>query len=203
MPEVLPDKGRPGKCDSNFAGVNQKTLQKIMKRKTMSVALALLFAAGGCRSGLEATEALKVTEASAETSERTDSATTTVSEKILTSIHRFEDECAAAIVRFVDGGGEIRVDSGGSTTARGVASIEGRRDVVKGSVKEGAGEYEKSESSTSREESSAGEQSETSEASLEKRTESSQGSMWLSIFFLCLGYFLTGAAIRITKNVKS
>lgn len=173
-----------------------------MKKKTMTVALALMLAAGGCRSGLEATESLKTKDAAVAETAATDSTTTTVSEKILSSIHRIEDECAAAIVRFVDGGGEIRVDSAGGTSASGVASIEGRRHTAAAISATDYGDYEGSAKSAGSEQSRTEEYASAEQSASEKKTDSSQGSMWLSIFFLCLGYFLTGAAIRITKHVK-
>lgn len=173
-----------------------------MKKKTMTIALALLLAAGGCRSGLEATEALKSTEAVASKTEISDSVSTTVSEKILSSIHRIEDECAAAIVRFVDGGGEIKVETDGAASASGVASITGRRQMSAETLKADYGDYESKVTEVAGEKESTEEQRASEEAYTEKKTDSSQGSMWLSIFFLCLGYFLTGAAIRITRNVK-
>lgn len=173
-----------------------------MKKKKMTVAIALLLAAGGCRSGLEATESLKASETSSTETAKMDSVTETVSEKILSSIHRIEDECAAAIVRFVDGGGEIRVDSAGSATARGVASIEGGRRAYTETESVGHADFEHAESAIGKERTSEEKQSASEETAIEKKNDASQGSIWLSIFFLCLGYFLTGAAIRITKNVK-
>lgn len=173
-----------------------------MKKKTMTVALALLLAAGGCRSGMEATEAMKTTETSSMDAAVSDSVATTVSEKILSSIHRIEDECAAAIVRFVDGGGEITVTPEGETSASGVASIEGTRRAASTTVKADYGDSEQKTVAVAKEEMTLEEQTGSEESRSERKTDSSQGSMWLSVFFLCLGYFLTGAAIRISKHAK-
>lgn len=173
-----------------------------MKKKKMTVILALLLAAGGCRSGLEATEALKGTATAEADSMRVETESITVSEKILSSIHRIEDECAAAIVRFVDGGGELRVDSGGVASAIGVASIEGGKHRTTATSAKDCESIERDAEAASGIVASSEQHAEMTESHIERKSDTSQGSMWLSIFFLCLGYFLAGAAIRITKNAK-